>query len=81
MTMVMMKRKGMDMIVIADSWTVGVTAPVASPSSSDDKLFPRSTCKRERSRKRSQAITDLEITIAVDLLDDAGEEEKEMAEE
>ncbi|KAG2303296.1 hypothetical protein Bca52824_031947 [Brassica carinata] len=37
------EEEGMDMIVIADSWTVGVTAPVASPSSSDDKLFPRST--------------------------------------
>ena len=36
--------EGMDMIVIADSWTVGVTAPVASASSSDVKpLLPPPT--------------------------------------
>ena len=36
--------EGMDMIVIADSWTVGVTAPVASATSSDVKpLLPPPT--------------------------------------
>ncbi|KAF3611902.1 hypothetical protein DY000_02045853 [Brassica cretica] len=38
------EEEGMDMIVIADSWTVGVTAPVASASSSDVKpLLPPPT--------------------------------------
>ncbi|KAF2620609.1 hypothetical protein F2Q68_00040897 [Brassica cretica] len=43
------EEEGMNMIEIANSWTVGVTAPafktVASPSSAGvEPLFPRSTC-------------------------------------